>query len=448
MIAPRPPVIALATLGCKVNQAETEILSRRFASAGFTLTSFDAAADVYVLNTCTVTHIADRKARQLLRQARRRNPLALVIATGCYATTDAEAMGRIPGLDLAVPNDQKAGLVALVTRQLASLTLEPVAPVAPAPAGRTRAMVKVQDGCDTFCAYCIVPFARGKPTSVSLDHVVTQVSCLAGEGYQEVVLTGVHLGLWGKDLPGRDQDLASLVRAILHETSIPRLRLSSIEPQDFTGGFLDLWSDRRLCRHLHLPLQSGCEATLRRMGRRYTAAEFANLVSQGRLALPGLAITTDIIAGLPGETEAEFEESLAFARGQRFARIHVFKFSPRYGTRAATMPGQTPEPAKRVRAQMLAALSDEGSRSFRQACVGATVEVLWEERVGTCQPGGSKAWAGLSDNYIRVLMPSDEALENRITRVRLTGLAGDGMTAELTFGGNPGEPSRGARSPG
>ena len=291
-------------------------------------------------------------------------------------------------------------------------------------------MVKVQDGCDNFCAYCIVPYARGEPRSIGLHQAVTQVAALASEGYQEVVLTGVHLGLWGRDLPDRDLDLAALVRAILRETVIPRLRLSSIEPQDFTAGFLDLWSDRRLCRHLHLPLQSGCEATLRRMGRRYTATAFAHMVSQARAAIPGVAITTDMIAGLPGETEVEFAESLAFAREQAFARIHVFKFSPRRGTRAATMPDQAPEPAKQARSQALAALSDEGSWAFRRALVGETVDVLWEERVETGAQESRGAWAGLTDNYIRVIMPSDDDLGNRVTSSRLTGLAGDAMASQ------------------
>jgi threonylcarbamoyladenosine tRNA methylthiotransferase MtaB len=434
MTTPRPPVIALTTLGCKVNQAETDVLSRRFAAAGFQLASFDAAADVYILNTCTVTHIADRKARQLLRQARRRNPQALVVATGCYATTDADALGAIRGLGLVVPNSQKAELVALVTERLAETAAEPVATAAGVPAGRTRALVKVQDGCDNFCAYCIVPFARGKPVSMGLDQAVTQVAALASEGYQEAVLTGVHLGLWGRDLPAHDMDstgldLAALVRAILRQTAIPRLRLSSIEPQDFTPGFLDLWPDRRLCRHLHLPLQSGCEATLRRMGRRYTAAGFAQMVGQVRAAIPGVAITTDMIAGLPGESEAEFAESLAFAKEQGFARIHVFKFSPRRGTRAATMPGQVPEQAKTARSQALSALSAAGSRAFREQFVGDNVDVLWEERLEPGRAGNSGVWAGLTDNYIRVLMPSDEDLWNRVTSVRMVGLEGEAVTA-------------------
>jgi threonylcarbamoyladenosine tRNA methylthiotransferase MtaB len=434
MNAPRPFAIALTTLGCKVNQAETEVLSRRFALAGFRLASFDDHADVYLLNTCTVTHVADRKSRQLLRQARRRNPEALVVATGCYATTDAEAIAAIPGVDLVVPNSGKPELVALVTERLGALRLESQIPLAAVPGGRTRALVKVQDGCDNFCAYCIVPFARGRPTSAGLDQAVSQVVALAREGYQEVVLTGVHLGLWGKDLPDRDLDLASLVRVILSETSIPRLRLSSIEPQDFTAAFLDLWPDRRLCRHLHLPLQSGCEATLRRMGRRYTAAAFAQMVGQARAAIPGVAITTDMIAGLPGETEAEFAESLAFARGQGFARIHVFKFSPRRGTRAATMPGQVPEPAKQARSQSLVALADQGNRGFRRALVGQSADVLWEERLETGKPGEGGAWAGLTDNYIRVVMQSDGDLGNHITCVKLTGLTGDAMTGQPTTG--------------
>ena len=446
MTNPYPPTIALATLGCKVNQAETEAITRRFASAGFLVRSFDALADVYVLNTCTVTHVADRKARHLLRQARRRNPNALLVATGCYATTDPEAIRAIPGVDLVVPNEQKQDLPALVGARLdcARAAADASSPGSQrtGPAVRTRAFVKVQDGCDNFCAYCIVPFARGRPRSVAPDQVVAQVQALVSAGYQEVVLTGVHLGLYGRDLPTHacPLTLTSLVRRILNETQVRRLRLSSIEPQDFAADLLGLWADGRLCRHLHLPLQAGADATLQRVGRRYTVATFADLVARCRTSVPGLAVTTDMIVGLPGETEVEFRESYDFARAMGFARIHVFPYSPRQGTRAASMPNQVPEPTKRARSQALMHLSEESGRSFTQSFLGQVLEVLWEERLPPAAEDAAPRWAGLTDNYIRVTAENPEDMGNRITPVRLVGLRKDGALGQMeaTWTNRPG----------
>lgn len=469
--------VAFATLGCKVNQAETEALAERFAAAGYRLTNFAAPADVYILNTCTVTHIADRKGRQLLRQARRRNPQALVVAMGCYATTDPVALQRATGVDLIVPNQQKERLLELVESAILArqqrirsatgdegvLSVETATPgeavpqdlegeplaagLRPLVNARTRAFVKVQDGCDNFCAYCIVPFARGRPRSIPLPEVVSRVQALALAGYKEVVLTGVHLGLYGSDLVATGQaaakdrsadfsqeramGLISLVQAILRETTIPRLRLSSIEPQDFDPAFLDLWRDRRLCRHLHLPLQSGSAATLRRMGRRYTPADFAELVARIRSAIPEIAITTDMIVGFPGESEAEFRESYDFARAMGFARIHVFKFSPRRGTRAAAMPEQVPEQAKQERSHALLALSAESGRAFRAQFIGKVMEVLWEEPVKVNREKGTKVWDGLTDNYIRVEAEGKEDLANCLRPVRLVALTPQGMAGVL-----------------
>lgn len=471
--------VAFATLGCKVNQAETEALAERFATAGYRLTDFDAPADIYILNTCTVTHIADRKGRQLLRQARRRNPQALVVAMGCYATTDPAALQKATDVDLIVPNQQKERLLELVeSTLLARKQMRPVAgdvlkeeispietaapdramvqdlegkPLAaslrPLVSARTRAFVKVQDGCDNFCAYCIVPFARGRPRSIPLPEVVSRVQALALAGYKEVVLTGVHLGLYGRDLAITGQaaaiggpadfsqeraiGLIPLVQALLRETAIPRLRLSSIEPQDFDPAFLDLWQDRRLCRHLHLPLQSGSAATLHRMGRRYTPADFAELVARIRSAIPGVAITTDMIVGFPGESEADFQESYDFARAMGFARIHVFKFSPRRGTRAAAMPEQVPEQIKQERSHALLALSAESSRAFRAQFIGKVMEVLWEEPIKINQEKGTTVWEGLTDNYIRVEAEGKEDLTNCLRPVRLAAITQQGMTGVL-----------------
>jgi threonylcarbamoyladenosine tRNA methylthiotransferase MtaB len=454
------PTVALYTVGCKVNQAETEALSRDLAAAGFDLVPFDAPADVYVVNTCTVTHVADRKSRQMLSQARRRNPTALTVATGCYATTDAERLRGRGDADLVLGNDAKPQLVRLVMERLRSAglhaELRPPAPLSgahPPARPRTRAFLRVQDGCDSFCGYCIVPYARGAPRSVPLGQVVTQVQSLVRDGYQEVVLTGVHLGLYAGGPGGSLGDggglalspagepaegpprvdappagLASLVQAILAQTRVPRLRLSSIEPQDLDPAFLSLWQDPRLCGHLHLPLQSGADSVLRRMGRRYTADGFADLVRRARAAIPGLAVTTDMIVGLPGETVAEADQSLDFARGTAFARIHVFKYSPRKGTPAASMEGQVPEAVKRQRSRALQAVSAESSRAFRAAFVGRVMDVLWEERT----PGAVPAmWAGLTGNYIRVQAAGPDDLANRITPARLESLTGDGMRGTL-----------------
>ncbi len=424
MTQPHPPIVALATLGCKVNQAETEDLARRFSAAGWTIAGFDDPADAYILNSCTVTHVADRKGRQLLRQARRRAPAALVAVTGCYATTDGASLAALDGVDLVIPNNRKAGLVALVSARLGAGDRLAAGPARAHT--RTRAFVKVQDGCDHFCAYCIVPFARGKPVSTPVDDVVARVRSLTKEGYREVVLTGVHLGLYQID----GAALADLVRVVLQRTPIERLRLSSIEPQDFAADLLDLWDDPRLCPHLHLPLQSGSDAVLRRMGRRYTAAGFAALVERARSAIPGLAVTADIIAGLPGEGEEEHCQSLEFARAMGFARMHVFPYSPRKGTRAAAMDGQVPPEVRLARARELTALSALQERAFAASQVGKVVDVLWEQRLPS-PDGGRARWTGHAPNYLRVTAESDAGLSNTITPVRVTRSAPGGAFGEI-----------------
>jgi threonylcarbamoyladenosine tRNA methylthiotransferase MtaB len=410
--------IFIDSLGCKLNQAEAERLARDFMAAGHELVSSPETADIYVLNTCTVTHIADRKSRHLLRLARRQNPYALVVATGCYAERAPEELARLEGVSLVVGNRDKPGLA----QSLADSGYLSVAEGTTFPEAvgfRTRSFVKIQDGCANFCAYCIVPLVRGRETSLPASGVVNEIKARVAQGYREVVLTGVRIGVY------RDggSDLAGLVRRILAETDIERLRLSSLQPQELTPELLRLFRDGRLCPHLHLCLQSGSDSVLARMKRRYTTAEYRQAVWLAREAIPDVAITTDVMVGFPGETEAEFEESLSFCREMAFARIHVFSYSRRKGTMAAAMPGQVGDAAKRERSQRLLALAGESAQGFHRRFLGETMPVLFEQ-----QAGG--VWSGLTGNYIKVYLKSRADLTNQLLSMRLASLHKDGVWGE------------------
>ena len=396
-------VVAIDTLGCKLNQAESESLARQFAEAGCHIVHPSDGADIYILNTCTVTHIADRKSRHLLRLARRRNPNALIIATGCYAERATGELALIPGVDLVLGNEEKARLVQVLQQRGVIGTSSAVCPLML----RTRSLVKVQEGCNRYCSYCIVPLVRGRECSLPLDEVVAEVKARVETGYREVVLTGTHIGAYR---PG----LKLLIQRILAETSVERLRLSSLQPQDITAELLDLWPDERLCRHLHLPLQSGSDSVLRRMRRRYTVADYEAAVAMARQAIPDVAITTDIMVGFPGETDDEFDESYRFCQRMGFANIHVFPFSERPGTLAAAMPDKVGDRVKKERSERMLKLARESTLHFREKFLGRTMTVLWEQEV-------DGDWVGLTDNYIRVLASSNEPLKNRLTATRLGG---------------------------
>lgn len=421
------PTVALATLGCKVNQADTEDLAAAFARAGFARVEFGERADVYVVNTCTVTHVADRKSRQLIRQARRLNEGALVVATGCFAEVDPAQVSAVGGVDLVLGNSDKARLVELVC-QARPACLSPATQASPA-TGRTRAFVKIQTGCDNHCTYCIVPRARGASRSEPLEGVLARVAEEVAAGRREVVLTGVHAGAYGRDF-GDGTSLAGLLRAILVRTAVERVRLSSLEPEDLTPELLAVWQEggERLCRHFHLPLQSGSDAVLRRMGRRYRAADFAELVAEVRRALPGVAITVDVMVGFPGESEAEHAESTAFVRHMGFAGAHVFKYSPRPGTPAARLPGRVPAALAKARSDEMLALAQEGAARFRRSFVGGRLRVLFEDEV---RQAGEPAWVGLSDNYIRVCVRSAWSLANRLATVRVEREIDEGLAGSL-----------------
>jgi len=395
--------VALETLGCKLNQAESESLARQFAWMGCHVVHPTDGADIYILNTCTVTHIADRKSRHLLRLARRRNPDALIIATGCYAERAPDELARIPEVDIVLGNDEKARLVEVLAERGVIGTNSAVCP----PMLRTRSLVKVQEGCNRFCSYCIVPLVRGRERSLPVDEVVDEVRARVEMGYQEVVLTGTQIGAYK---PG----LELLVQRILTETVIGRLRLSSLQPQDITPGLLTLWQDEKLCRHFHLPLQSGSDSVLWQMRRRYSVADYERAVAMVQEAIPDVAITTDIMVGFPGESDEEFEESYWFCQRVGFADIHVFPFSERLGTLAALMPDKVEYRVKKERSERMLKLARESSLHFRDKFFGRTMTVLWEQGV----EGG---WVGLTDNYIRVFASSNEPLKNRLTATRLVG---------------------------
>ena len=431
--------VYLQSLGCKLNQSELESLACQFVQAGHTVVGTAREADLCVLNTCAVTQTAVSKSRQAIRRLRRANSDACLAVTGCYAQMWPQEIRELGSVDLIVGNEDKEHLVERVEKELGikgqgsgrAWVPFPDSRL-PIPQARTRAFVKIQDGCDNHCTYCIVRVARGKQRSRPQSDVLAEVEARVAAGYQEVVLTGVHIGAYGRDSGHQgDESLWALVEAILMCTNVRRLRLSSIEPWDLDPACLRLWEDSRLCRHLHLPLQSGCDATLQRMGRSYTADQFAALVEAAREAIPGVAITTDVIVGFPGESEAEFNESLHFVEAIGFARTHVFKYSARPGTPAATMPGQVPPLVKRTRSRAMMGVGRHSAEAFRRTFLGHTLEVLWERHTKGSESGQKALWSGLTDNYLRVKTQEGKNLCNTITRTKLVALARGGMWGEV-----------------
>jgi threonylcarbamoyladenosine tRNA methylthiotransferase MtaB len=471
--------VFFTNLGCKLNQAENERLARDFLAAGHQVAASLDDADLHVVNSCTVTAAAARSSRQAARAAVRRapgRPLRTVL-TGCYATASPAEAAGLAGVDLLVPNRDKERLLEQVARAfpepartgtVAGLPEEHAGAHLPRlPHGNTRALVKIEDGCDMRCAFCIIPATRGRQRSRPPAEVIAEVRRLAAAGYREIVLTGVQISAYraavaaAAALPGhgrasgRPLGLAHLVREVLAAlpaaadrpgsaaarapSSDPppggpgapegppatRLRLTSIAPWELDDELLALWSDRRLCRHLHLSLQSGADATLRRMRRPYTAGRYARLVERARAAVPGVAVTTDVIVGFPGETAAEFEESLATVAALGFAKVHVFPFSPRPGTAAAALPDAVPPAEQRHRMARMMAVAERSEQDFRRAHLGRRALVLWE------RPKGGQG-QGLTDNYIRVFSPDAMALRNQLVEVELVALAPGGMIGRLT----------------
>jgi threonylcarbamoyladenosine tRNA methylthiotransferase MtaB len=419
--------VHLQTLGCRLNEAELETWTREFRARGWELAAQPELAELVVVNTCAVTAEATRKSRQLLRRSRRANPLARLVVSGCYATLDAERAAGELGFDLLVPNGDKHRLVELSIRAFDLPTMPVHALEADAQPllarGRQRAFVKVQDGCRYRCSYCVVTLARGSERSRPITEVVDEVNALHRGGIQEVVLTGVHLGGYGSD---SGATLVGLVDTVLAHTEVPRLRLGSLEPWDLPGDFWDRFRNPRLLPHLHLPIQSGSDAVLRRMSRRCRTAEFRDLVAEGRQRVPDLNVTTDIIVGFPGETEREWQETLAFVDEMRFGHVHIFAYSPRPGTKAASLPEQLPRATKRIRSEELHALAARHRRRVLEAYLGQESPVLVEQAVGAA--AGARHWVGYTPNYLKVgfAAPTAEDLENRILRVRTEAVSEDG----------------------
>lgn len=412
--------IALQTVGCKLNQAETESLARQFMAAGYQVVDPDQAADIYLLNTCTVTHIADRKCRNLLRVAHRRNTGALIVVTGCYAERAASEVGTIEGVGLVVGNREKTRLIEMVRDRVnGDGGCERGGVFQSASPFRTRALVKIQEGCSRSCSFCVVPRVRGRERSRPGDEIVAEVRSRVAEGYKEVVLTGTRIGSYEFD-----GGLRGLIERILRETGVERLRLSSLEPCDLTTQLLELWQDSRLCRHIHLPLQSGCDRVLERMGRAYSVAEYERAAKLAREAIQDLSLTTDVMVGFPGESEAEFEESLRFCEYMGFAGIHVFPYSARPGTKAANMGDRVNDEEKKRRTQLMLGLARRSARRFREMFMGRSMEVLWE---------GSKDGIsfGLTDNYMRVFVAGHQPLANQILPTRIVAQHDGVMFGEL-----------------
>jgi threonylcarbamoyladenosine tRNA methylthiotransferase MtaB len=478
MLFSRAMKIYLSALGCKLNESELEAWARRFANDGYEIVNDARAADVIVLNTCTVTHVAARKTRQLARQLARANPHARLVLTGCFVSISPDEAKALPNVALIVPNASKDQLVEQIAAQrgewrIANSEWQEPAALRPTPhaisqqwldadvetqvAGRqspisnlqsphlrTRAFVKIQDGCNLCCAYCIIPQARGEERSRPREEIIAEVNALVSAGYKEIVLTGVQISAYRSKGVGLVPALAlrDLVAAILVETSVPRVRLTSIAPWDVDESLLDLWHDARLCRHLHLSLQSGSDTVLRRMKRPYSTEQFGRAVEITRARIPDVGITTDVIVGFPGESDVEFEQSLKFVEQMQFSRVHVFSYSMRAGTIAAALPLQIADAVKQSRVKQMQKIADASLRAFARRFVGRELTVLWEAREMTAgrQPQTAEdlrpsavggRWSGYSDNYVRVVAASDADLYNQFTVARVIDVTDDGVMADL-----------------
>ncbi len=452
--------VAFLTLGCKVNSYETEGMRELYIKAGAVETEFSEVADIYVVNTCSVTNMADRKSRQMLHRAKKKNPDALVVAAGCYAQAAGEKLSVQEGIDLVVGNNQKARIVELTEEALAKkeerlcalldigkekeyeeLPIETVTE-------RTRAYIKIEDGCNQFCSYCIIPYVRGRVRSRGEEEVLTEITRLAKAGYKEVVLTGIHLSSYGlekeknelrasefdrtlAEKTAKELPLLQLLRQVQEIEGIERIRLGSLEPRIMTEEFVrELSLLSKICPHFHLSLQSGCDATLKRMNRKYTTAEYAQAVEYLRRYFDRPAITTDIIVGFPGETEEEFEETLRFAEKIAFSQIHIFKYSRRGGTVADRMEHQVPEPVKSERSDVLEQLEQKMREAYISGFAGVEEAVLLEEET---EADGTAYMVGHTTRYVKVFVPTaeetvqpNETVRVRISDVRLT----DGIKAE------------------
>ncbi len=419
--------VYLNTIGCRLNQSEIENMARQFRAAGHEIVAAADEADMAVVNTCSVTSQAAADSRKAIRRIAFAG-VEEIIATGCWATLQPRDATKLPNVLRVVDNAQKDTLVSeTLNLPTSTFDVEPlVREPLPGLRHRTRAFIKVQDGCDNHCTFCITTVARGDGRSLPVKDVLADIQSALDGGTKEIVLTGVHLGSWGQEWGAH---LTELIQAILMDTDTPRLRLSSLEPWDLDKDFFQLWEDKRLCQHLHLPLQSGCASTLKRMARKTTPASFRDLVAAARQVIPDAAITTDVIAGFPGETDEEFGESLAFVKEMNFAGGHAFTYSPRPGTGAARLGGQVRHAVRKERNAILREVFETGARAYRERFVGQRVSVLWESATEFNEGGWQMQ--GLTGNYLRVKAVSKRPLWNEISTVRILQPDINGLMASL-----------------
>lgn len=429
--------VAFYTLGCKTNQYDTEVMKELFVNSGYQVVNFQDESDIYIINTCTVTNLGDRKSRQMIRKAHRANPNAIIAVVGCYAQQAADEVLSIPGVKVAVGTKNRSRIVEYV--EMAEATESSINAVedimkvrefedTPIETfhGKTRAVLKIQEGCNQFCSYCIIPYARGPIRSRQPQSVLAEVQRLADAGFKEVVLTGIHIASYGKDL--KTTDLLNLLQDIHKVEGIQRIRLGSLEPTLLTDSFVRTASQLpKVCRHYHISLQSGCDATLKRMNRRYTTQEFSEIVDRLRREMPDTAVTTDIMVGFPGETEEEFEETCAFVEKIGFSKIHVFQYSPRTGTPAASFENQVPPECKEKRSRRLIELGRRLERDFMKKFEGKRVMVLFEEE----HPDLEGYYEGYTDQYLRVTVQGDSSLEGRLLPVMVESIGEDSLTGHI-----------------
>lgn len=418
--------VAFYTLGCKVNQYETEAMLEMFKKEGYVQVDSEEFADVYVINTCTVTHMSDRKSRQYIRRMKKKNPQSIIAVVGCYSQVSPEEILDIEEVNLVMGTNERRTIVEEIKKIDANKKVSTVDDIMKVRAfeeieisqanGKTRAFMKIQDGCDRFCSYCIIPYARGgKVRSRSLESILDEVNKLVSNGYKEVVLTGIHVASYGKDLRDEQINLLNVIKEIDKVEGVKRIRLSSVEPVLFTDEFVSEVSKmEKVCPHYHLSLQSGCDETLKRMNRRYTTEEYKTIVDRLRENIPNVAITTDVIVGFPGESNDEFNKTYEFLKDIELSQMHIFKYSPRKGTPAATMENQIDPQMKQFRSDKLLNLNKENFNKFASKFIGEELEVLFEANVV------DNMYEGLTTNYIRVVVPSEKDIQGEILKVKIT----------------------------
>lgn len=427
--------VAFITLGCKVNQYETNSMTQKFIQKGYQIVEATERADIYIVNTCTVTNMSDRKSRQMLRRVKELNKEALVVACGCYVQVAKEEVEKMEEIDFALGNNEKKDIVQKIEQYIESnkkqdeiedvmMQKEYVELGEITYTEKTRAVIKVQDGCDRFCSYCIIPYARGRVRSRKPENIITEIEKIAQKGIKEVVITGIHIASYGKDFK-EEYKLIDLLEEINKIDGIQRIRLGSIEPLLISEEFVQrLVKLEKICHHFHLSLQSGCEETLKRMNRRYTIKEFKEIVERLRNAYENVILTTDIIVGFPQESEEEFKETYEFLKEIKFYKMHIFKYSPRKGTKAAQMEGQVDGKVKEERSQALIQLSGENEKEYHEKYINKEVEILCEEEKNGYYQGHTK-------NYILAILKSDENLENRMVKAKCIGIDKDHILLAL-----------------